>query len=275
MDSKENTQNNASSNTSPRKIAPRTGTGPRPSAGPRRANSSGHRPGPRTRNGKPPFKKKRFDRRRPQMQKPLRTSGKAPLKDVETLQLPTLTEDQVRIIPLGGVEEVGRNMTAVETPEGIIISDAGFQFMSEEQAPGIDYVLPNTRWLEENKDRIIALFITHGHLDHIGGIPYLIDRIGNPPIYTRYLTSLMIKKRHEEFPHLPPINMNTVEVGGRVQIGEEGKKVLIKTFPVTHSIPDSMGLSIETKHGNIVISGDLKLDHEDGTPTDAEQKVWG
>jgi len=197
------------------------------------------------------------------------------LKEVETLELPPLTEDMVRIIPLGGVEEVGRNMTAVETPEGIIISDAGFQFMSEEQAPGIDYVLPNTRWLEKNKDRILALFITHGHLDHIGGIPYLIDRIGNPPVYTQFLTSLMIKKRHEEFPHLPELKMNVIEAGGRVQIGEEGKQVLVKTFPVTHSIPDSMGLSIHTKHGNIVISGDLKLDHEDGDPTDKEKKVWG
>ena len=193
------------------------------------------------------------------------------LKEAEAVTLPPVTPDTVRIIPLGGVEEVGRNMTAIELPEGIIVSDAGFQFMSEEQAPGIDYVLPNTRWLEQNKERILALFITHGHLDHIGGIPYIIDRIGNPPIYTRYLTSLMIKKRHEEFPHLPEINIHTTEAPGRVQLGG----VTIKTFPVTHSIPDSMGLSIETKHGNIVISGDLKLDHDDGVPTDAEQKVWG
>lgn len=219
------------------------------------------------RNNRPP--------RRP-AQKPLRDSGLAPLKDTEALSLPPLTEDMVRIIPLGGVEEVGRNMTAVELPQGIIVLDAGFQFMSEEAAPGIDYVLPNTRYLEKNKDRILALFVTHGHLDHIGGIPYVIERIGNPPIYTQYLTSLMIVKRQEEFPHLPPINMNVIETGGRVQVSlPGGDPVTVKTFPVTHSIPDSMGVSIETKHGNIVISGDLKLEHDDGKPTDKEQKVWG
>lgn len=242
------------------------------------------RPGSRTRkpahkNGKPYLKRPRPNgqrrrrnvSRRPMPQKPLRTSGTAPLKEVEVLDLPELDEDTVRIIPLGGLEEVGRNMTAIELPQGIIVADAGFQFMSEEEAPGIDYVLPNTRYLEKNKDRVIALFVTHGHLDHIGGIPYLIDRIGNPPIYTQYLTSLMIKKRQEEFPHLPEMKMNTIEPGGRVQVNG----VLVKTFPVTHSIPDSMGISIQTKHGNIVLSGDLKLEHDDGTPSDKEKKVWG
>lgn len=200
----------------------------------------------------------------------------ANLKETEALRLPPLDADTVRIIPLGGVEEVGRNMMAIETTEGIIVSDAGFQFMSEEAAPGIDYVLPNTRYLEANKERILALFITHGHLDHIGGIPYLIDRIGNPPIYTRYLTSLMIKKRQEEFPHLPEMTMHIVELGGRVQLqAPSGGLLNIRTFPVTHSIPDSMGLILETKHGNIVVSGDLKLEHDDGIPSEREKKVWG
>lgn len=246
----------------------RSGGRPRPGG-----RTGGARTGAkRTGNGR-----RRSDRfRRPNVQKPLRTSGTAALKETETLELPPLTEDTVRIIPLGGVEEVGRNMCAVELPQGIIVSDAGFQFMGESEAPGIDYVLPNTRYLEKNKDRILALFITHGHLDHIGGIPYIMDRIGNPPVYTQFLTSLMIKKRHEEFPHLPELQMNTLEAGGRVQLGNpETGLITVKSFPVTHSIPDSMGLSIETKHGNIVISGDLKLEHEDGEPTDKEKKVWG
>ncbi|MEN9390027.1 MAG: hypothetical protein RLZZ283_127, partial [Candidatus Parcubacteria bacterium] len=194
----------------------------------------------------------------------------------EAVMLPALDADTIRVIPLGGVEEVGRNMMAIELPEGIIISDVGFQFMSEETTPGIDYILPNTRWLEDNKDRIIAIFITHGHLDHIGGIPFIIDRIGNPPMYTQYLTSLMIMKRQDEFPHLPKLNMNVVEAGGRVMITtKEGKTVNVKTFPVTHSIPDSMGISIQTKHGNVVISGDLKLEHSDENPSDREKKNWG
>ncbi len=187
--------------------------------------------------------------------------------------VPPLTdEDTIRVIPVGGVEEVGKNMTIVETKDDIIVFDAGFQFVSDENdAPGINYILPNTQYLEENKHKIRGLVITHGHLDHIGGIPFLIDRIGNPPIYTRYLTSLMILKRQDEFPHLPKVVMNVVEPWQRIKLGN----TYIKMFPVTHSIPDSMGVSIESKHGNIVISGDLKLEHDDGTPSEAEQEVWG
>lgn len=185
---------------------------------------------------------------------------------------PLTDPDAVRIIPLGGVEEVGKNMTVVETADDILIFDAGFQFVSSESdAPGVNYILPNTQYLEENKHKIKGLIITHGHLDHIGGIPFLIERIGNPPIYTRYLTSLMVLKRQEEFPHLPKVNMNVVEIGERIKIGN----TYIKPFPVTHSIPDSMGISVETKHGNIVISGDLKLEHDNGEPSEKEKQVWG
>jgi ribonuclease J len=185
---------------------------------------------------------------------------------------PLTDPDTVRIVPLGGVEEVGKNMTVVETAEDILIFDAGFQFVSSESdAPGVNYILPNTQYLEQNKNKIKGLVITHGHLDHIGGIPFLMERIGNPPIYTRYLTSLMILKRQEEFPHLPKVNMIVVEPGQRVKVGN----TYIKPFPVTHSIPDSMGISVETKHGNVVISGDLKLDHDDGVPSQKEQEVWG
>ncbi len=195
----------------------------------------------------------------------------------ELIKLPKLDSDTVRVIPLGGLEEVGRNMLVVELPEGIIVVDAGFQFVSEEAAPGIDYVLPNVRYLEENKDRILGLFITHGHLDHIGGIPFLMERMGNPPLYTQYLTSLMILKRQEEFAHLPKLNMKVIETGGKVMVGlpNGGAQVTVKSFQVTHSIPDSMGISIATKHGNIVISGDLKLEHVETVATEREQKTWG
>ncbi|MEK7638710.1 MAG: MBL fold metallo-hydrolase, partial [Patescibacteria group bacterium] len=114
-------------------------------------------------------------------------------------------EDTVRIIPVSGVEEIGRNMNIIETKDDIIVIDAGFQFVSEESnAPGINYILPNTQYLEERKSKIRALVITHGHLDHIGGIPFIMERIGNPPLYSRNLTTIMIKKRQEVFPHLPP-----------------------------------------------------------------------
>ncbi|MFZ3043487.1 MAG: ribonuclease J [Minisyncoccia bacterium] len=179
----------------------------------------------------------------------------------------------VRIIPLGGVEEVGRNMVAVEVGAtgDIIVFDAGFQFVSEDTSPGVDYILPNTKYLEKNAARVKGVVITHGHLDHIGGIPFVMPRFGTPPIYTQNLTSIMIQRRQEEYPDVPKSEMVVVEVGQTVTIGS----TRVKFFPVTHSIPDSMGASVETPQGNVVISGDLKLDHDDGVPSEREQKTWG
>ena len=179
----------------------------------------------------------------------------------------------VRIIPLGGVEEVGRNMTAIEigATGDILVFDAGFQFVSEDTSPGVDYILPNTKYLEKNASRVKGVIITHGHLDHIGGIPFILPRFGTPPIYTQKLTSIMIERRQEEYPDVPKSEMVVVEVGQSVVIGS----TRVKFFPVTHSIPDSMGCSIETPQGNVVITGDLKLDHDDGIPTEREQKTWG
>ncbi len=116
----------------------------------------------------------------------------------------------VRIIPLGGVEEIGKNMTAIEIGDDIIVIDAGMHF-SNEETPGVDYVIPNTTYLEERKDKIRALFVTHGHLDHIGGVPLVLSRIGNPPVYSRNLSILMMRKRQAEFPQLPAMKENIVE----------------------------------------------------------------
>ena len=208
-----------------------------------------------------------------------RRSDKAPalthrltVTDQKSPVIPEVTdEDTVRIIPVSGVEEIGRNMNIIETKDDIFVVDAGFQFVSEESGtPGVDYILPNTQYLEERKDKIRALIVTHGHLDHIGGIPYIMERIGNPPIYTQYLTSLMILKRQEEFPHMEPIQINVIKEGESFTIG----KTRIKTFPVTHSIPDAMGVCIETKHGDIVLTGDIKLVHEDGKVVVEERASW-
>jgi ribonuclease J len=186
--------------------------------------------------------------------------------------LPDITdEDTVRVIAMSGVEQIGRNMTVVETKDDIIIFDIGFQFVSpESNAPGVNYILPNTQYVEERKHKIRALVITHGHLDHIGGIPFVMERIGNPPIYTQYLTSLMVLKRQEEFPHLDPVTMHVVKEGESFTVGT----TKIKTFPVTHSIPDAMGVAVETKHGDVVITGDIKLTHEDGAVIPKEAEDW-
>jgi ribonuclease J len=177
----------------------------------------------------------------------------------------------VRIVPLGGVEEVGRNMVAMDMNGDIFVLDVGFHFKAESDAPGVDYTLPNTSYLEKNKDRVRGVIITHGHLDHIGGVPFLMPRFGNPPIYTRRLTSIMIQRRQEEYPDMPKLEIIEVEPGQSITIGH----TKVKFFPVTHSIPDSMGASLETPYGNVVISGDLKLDHENGVPSEREVKTWG
>lgn len=179
--------------------------------------------------------------------------------------------DVVRVVPLGGVEEVGRNMFTIETNNDIFVFDVGFQFVAEDTSPGVDYVLPNTRYLEMNKDRIKGVFITHGHLDHIGGVPFLMERMGNPPIYTQNLSAVMIKKRQEEYPDQPELNIVTVESGQTMTIGS----TKVQFFNVTHSIPDSMGIAVETPYGNVVVTGDLKLDHENGIPAEHEIKKWG
>ena len=184
-------------------------------------------------------------------------------------KVPDLKPDTIRIIPLGGVEEIGKNMTMVEYGNDIIIIDIGFQF-KDENTPGIDYILPNTKYLEERKDRIRAVIVTHGHLDHIGGIPYVMPRIGNPPLYTRMLTSVMIKKRQEEFTHIPPLDIKLVEKDETITLGA----LKIKFFAVTHTIPDAMGVIIQTPYGSIVHTGDLKLDHVDGIPTENEEEEF-
>jgi len=178
--------------------------------------------------------------------------------------------DSIRIIPLGGVEEVGKNMTVFEFGEDIFVIDVGFQF-SEDDTPGIDYILPNTSYLEERKHKIRGVFITHGHLDHIGGIPYIMEKLGNPPLYARNFTALMIKRRQEEFPHQQPLDIRVVEKGDRIKVGG----AYISFFAVTHAIPDSMGIILETPYGDIVHTGDLRLDHIDGEVSEIEEAVYG
>ncbi len=177
--------------------------------------------------------------------------------------------DNIRVVHLGGVEEVGKNMMFIEYGDEIVISDCGFNFVGEE-TPGVDYIIPNTKYLEENKDRIKGIFITHGHLDHIGGIPFIANRIGNPPIYAGRIATLLIKKRFAESPELKLPEMHDVKPGDKIKF----KNLAVNFFEVYHSIPDAMGLSVETPHGNIVITGDLRLEHKEGNVAESEEKKW-
>ena len=190
-------------------------------------------------------------------------------KNTNMAKIPAPEAGVIRIIPLGGVEEIGKNMTAIEIGDDIVVIDAGMHFANE-LTPGIDYVIPNTTYLEERKEKIRALIITHGHLDHIGGVPLVLSRIGNPPVYSRNLSILLMRKRQAEFPHLPAIKENIVEKDSVIVCG----KIKIRFFGVTHTIPDSMGIIIETEHGWIVTPGDYKLDQIDGIVTKEEEKEY-
>lgn len=225
----------------------------------------------KTVSGKSPFRKKphagpsaqagvrRHGPRRPQMNQ----RGKQ-------LPIPPLKEGDIRIIPLGGVEEIGRNMTLVEYKDDIIVIDAGIEF-ADEDTPGIDWIIPNVTYLEERKKKIRALVITHGHLDHIGAIPYVIEKLGNPPIYTLEFAAMLIKKRHSEFPHLPELNIKIIEGNETITISKDLK---VRFFGVTHAIPDSSGVIIETPYGDIVNTGDIRVENIDGIPIKEELEKW-
>ena len=193
-------------------------------------------------------------------------------RDHKKTPLPDLADGNIRVIPLGGVEQVGQNMNIIETKDDIFVVDIGIQFSSEEETPGVDYIIPNTKYLVERKDKIRAVFVTHGHLDHIGAFPYIIDQLGYPPVYCGLLTKWMIDKRNAEFPHLKKLDYHVVEPGDRVTVGN-GMKVQV--FAVTHSIPDALGFSFETSEGNIIFAGDTKLEHVNGDPVQREIDNYG
>ena len=185
--------------------------------------------------------------------------------------IPPLAPGDIRIIPLGGVEQIGQNMTMIEFRDQIIVIDAGIQFRGED-TPGVQYIIPNTTYLEERKHLIKGLAITHGHLDHIGGIPYVMEKLGNPPIYTREFGALLIQKRQEEFPHLPPLDIRVVEKeDGAIRVSDDLK---IKFFGLTHAIPDSTGVIVETPHGDIVSTGDVRVENIDGVPEPFEVEQY-
>lgn len=188
------------------------------------------------------------------------------------IPIPELAEGDIRVIPIGGVEQVGQNMNIVETKDDIFVIDIGIQFSNEAETPGVDYIIPNTKYLVERKDKIRGVFVTHGHLDHIGAFPYIIDQLGYPKVYCGLLTKWMIDKRNSEFPHLEKLEYEIVEPGNRVTIGNNMK---VRVFAVTHSIPDALGFSFETTEGNIIFAGDTKLEHVDGEPVQREKDNYG
>lgn len=175
------------------------------------------------------------------------------------------SKNTLKVIPLGGIEEVGENMTILEYGDDILVIDMGLGF-PDETMPGVDYIIPNTKYLEENKKRIRGVIITHGHLDHIGAIPYIMPKIGDPPIYTMKLSAEFVKKRLEEFHLLGRSQIHDLNVDAVLTLGN----FRIRFFRLNHNIPDGIGLAINTPAGLLVYATDWKFDHTpvDGRPTE-------
>lgn len=165
-------------------------------------------------------------------------------------------ENSVNIIPLGGVEEVGRNMTVFEYGDDIVIVDMGLQF-PEEDMPGIDYIIPNISYLQGKEKNIRGIIITHAHYDHIGAIPHLAHKLGNPPIFTAQLSRGIILRRQEDFHGIPKLKIEPINKNSKLDLGS----FKLEFFHVNHNIPDGLGIVIKTPAGTIVHSGDFKFDH--------------
>ena len=173
-----------------------------------------------------------------------------------------MNNDTLRAIPLGGLGEIGRNMMALECGEDVVAIDAGIMFPKEDM-PGVDFAIPDFSYLRENRDRLRGVLITHGHEDHIGALPYLLDEM-NVPVYAPRLAAELIAVKLRERRLLSESRLNAVRPGERIGLGDAFSATF---FRVCHSIPDAMGIALDTPLGVVVHTGDFKIDH---TPVDGE-----
>ncbi|HBW74056.1 MAG: RNA-metabolising metallo-beta-lactamase [Candidatus Magasanikbacteria bacterium GW2011_GWA2_45_39] len=222
-------------------------------------------------HNRPPNRNTRFQGRPPvhnnahpiQPQQP-RTPTGAPVTHASPHTFhPISGKPKVKVIHLGGLEEVGRNMSLVECEDDIVLIDMGLQF-PEEDMPGIDYIIPNVSYLKGKEKNIRGLIITHGHYDHIGGIPHLMDKIGNPTIYTAPLSAGIIRKRQEDYPQAPQLKIALVNGNTKIQMG---KHFVFEPFHINHNISDAFGIALYTPQGLILHTGDFKFDF---TPVEDE-----
>ncbi len=176
-----------------------------------------------------------------------------------------MTAEKVRLIPLGGLGEVGKNMMVVEYGEDIVIIDVGVMFPDEEMY-GVDLVIPDTGYLADKKHRIRGILITHGHEDHVGGLPYILPMLDFPPIYATRLTRGLIQVKLKEHRQLDKVDVQQIAPGDTVQLGQCSAGF----FRVNHSIPDAVGIMLRTPVGTVVHTGDYKFDYTpvDGKPAD-------
>lgn len=175
-----------------------------------------------------------------------------------------LSDGALRVIPLGGLGEVGRNMNVLEHEGKLLIVDCGVLF-PEVYQPGVDLILPDFSWISQRLDDVVGLVLTHGHEDHIGAVPYLAKLRDDIPMYGSELTLAFTEPKLAEH-RLPADNMNVVRSGERIQVGPFD----VEFIQVTHSIPDALAVCVRTSAGTVLITGDFKIDHQplDGRKTD-------
>ena len=173
----------------------------------------------------------------------------------------TKEKDNVKIIPLGGTNEIGKNMTVVEYKDEIIVVDSGLKFPDDDML-GIDVVIPDVSYLVKNKDRIKGIFITHGHEDHIGALPYVLKQV-NVPVYATKLTAALINLKLIEHRIQDVVTVNIVKAKDTIKL----EKISVEFIKVNHSIADSCALAIHTPLGAVIHTGDFKVDF---TPVDGE-----
>ncbi len=180
-----------------------------------------------------------------------------------------MAEVKLRIIPLGGLGEIGKNMTAIQYGRNIIIIDCGGMFPDPEHL-GVDLIIPDFGWVIDNKDLVRAILVTHGHEDHIGGLPYLLAQV-DAPVYATPLTRGLIEVKLKEEGGLGHVRLETIAPRQPFHVGP----FRIEPFHVNHSIPDAVGFAIDTPQGMLVHTGDFKVDYTpvDGRPTDFAKLV--
>ena len=175
-----------------------------------------------------------------------------------------MSDTPLRVVPLGGLGEIGKNMLALEYDGDIVVIDAGVMF-PEEGMPGVDFAIPDITYLRERRKQVKAILITHGHEDHIGALPYVLSDL-DAPVYASRLTHGLITVKLRERGQLRDTKLNVVEPNSPFKVG----RFRVEFFRVCHSIPDAMGLAIKTPLGTVIHTGDFKIDHTpvDGRTTD-------
>lgn len=262
---KTGTQKDESTPKSARKTTPRPATAKRSGnsspSGNRQNRPTNNRGGGRRKSGGP------RGRRGPGGRSSGQHFGPSHRNDAQPIKQPPRNPDGMYLIPLGGLEEIGRNCAAVEYKGDIVIIDIGLMFPSENMY-GIDYIIPDMSPLAGKEKNVKGVVITHAHYDHFGGVPHILPKLGNPPVFGSEFTMKLVEKRQQDFPQYAKPKVNVIGTKEKFRLG----KFEIETFHVNHSVPNAFGVVVRTEAGSIAFTGDFKFDHAPVNDLPADEK---